>query len=60
MKRYLVFIGNNYYASGGMGDFDSAHDTVEEAERALDKMRDNDEKWGHIYDQEEAIMIDEI
>ncbi len=60
MKRYLVFIGDCYYASGGMGDFDSAHNEVDNAHAALDKIRGGDDKWGHIYDQEDAVMIGEI
>ena len=31
IKRYLVFAFDNYYPSGGWGDFASSFDTLEEA-----------------------------
>lgn len=34
MKRYLVFAFDYYYPGGGWNDFVSAHDTVEEAQKA--------------------------
>jgi hypothetical protein len=34
MKRYWLFYHNVYYAKGGMHDFNSDHDSVEEAEEA--------------------------
>lgn len=33
MKRFLVFAGDSYYASGGWSDFHADADTAEEAER---------------------------
>lgn len=32
--KYLVFAGDNYYPSGGMGDFESAHESYEDARGA--------------------------
>ena len=31
-KRYAVFVWNTYYPRGGLHDFDSTFDSVEEAE----------------------------
>ena len=35
MKRYLVFLGENYYPSGGMDDFLNDFDTPEECKKAI-------------------------
>lgn len=35
MKRYLLFVGYNYYPSGGWDDFVNSYDTVEEAMLAV-------------------------
>jgi hypothetical protein len=31
LKRFLVFAGDDYYPSGGWGDFRGSYDTLEEA-----------------------------
>jgi hypothetical protein len=31
MKKYLLFVGDNYYPKGGMDDFAGIFDTVEDA-----------------------------
>jgi hypothetical protein len=37
MKRYLVFIGNFYYPSGGMRDFKGDFNTLPECKEAIEK-----------------------
>lgn len=39
MKRYVLFAYDAYYPGGGMNDFASAHDTIEDAEAAGQKQR---------------------
>lgn len=38
MKFYWVFSYYNYYPSGGMEDFVSAHETLEDAQQAASKL----------------------
>ena len=47
-KRYWLFAGNDYYATGGMHDFRDCFDSVEEAETSAKKL-DCDE-WFHVVD----------
>ena len=59
MKRYLLFIGLDYYASGGMHDFHSSHDTEEEATKeGVRYARETpDIWWWHVYDGERAAVV---
>jgi len=63
MKRYLLFGGDQYYASGGMADYIGDYDDVEEAEMAaralegkkrpiwsMSSDRDTRVEWWHIFD----------
>lgn len=50
IKRWAVFAGDNYYPSGGMGDFRASFDTKEEAK---DFSKDLRWEWIEIYDMEE-------
>ena len=52
MKRYLAFFGDNFYPNGGMGDFLSDHENLDNARRAIQKeFQDGfDTHWGHVYD----------
>lgn len=47
MKRYLLFAGDNYYPSGGWGDFVDGFDSVEQA--AL-KLAERSYDWFQIVD----------
>jgi len=49
MKRFLVFSGQSYYPSGGFQDFDSAHDTFEEAQAARQALH-SQYGWSQIAD----------
>lgn len=57
MKRYLLFSGNTYYASGGWKDYKSDHETQEEAE-AFGKNSEDD--WWHVVDIETMEEISGI
>jgi len=50
MYRYLVFFGEHYYPSGGMGDFKSSFNNIEVAEHYLlqvlkNESADPDHEW---------------
>jgi len=53
MKQYLVFYGNSYYSSGGMGDFIGDFDNLEVAIDALLQLHKeknpNNKKWDEFY-----------
>jgi hypothetical protein len=55
MKRYLLFSGSNYYASGGWNDFREDYDTLEEAKEGL---RIHQEQWWQIVDITTKTMVD--
>jgi len=61
MKRFLIFTGDDYYPCGGFSDFDSAHDTLNEAltRYAELHLEDSPLTWGHIVDMEELKIIPE-
>lgn len=53
MKRYLLFAGDNYYPSGGWGDFVTSHDDIEVLRRHPDfaaGSNDGGLRWSHIVD----------
>ena len=47
MKRYLLFLGSEYYPSGGWNDFQGDFDTIKEAEIVAEKEGDD---WFQIID----------
>ena len=54
MKRYLVFVGSDYYPLGGWGDFVGDYNTLEEARlRALNKKED----WYQIIDSTNKQIV---
>ena len=65
MKRYLAFYGNDYYAEGGMGDFLSDFDTIDEAKEVIEKehlrCRKDDIEWEwawcHIWDTDKRTIV---
>ena len=65
MKRYLAFYGDCYYAGGGMNDFITDCDTIEDCETAIKKAhiknRPDDLEWEwawkQIYDTEKREMV---
>lgn len=53
-KRFIVLAGWYYYPGGGMGDFISSHDTLDEAKDGLNKYKRDEsimDTWGHVYDR---------
>ena len=58
MKNYLVFIGDMYYAAGGMEDFYSDHDSIEEAIALVNELSpDGCHKWGHVYSLSDRKIV---
>ena len=47
-KRYWLFAGNDYYATGGMHDFRDCFDSVAQAEASAEKLEC--EEWFHVVD----------
>lgn len=56
MKRYLVFSGLTYYPDGGWSDFDSDHDTLEEANEAR-KDKHSKFGWSEVVDTESMRSV---
>lgn len=57
MKRYFLFAGENYYPSGGFGDFRKDADNIEE----LKEVFFNEFKWCdwcHILDTQTGLIVD--
>ncbi len=58
MKRYAVFMYDNYYPSGGWHDFVEAFDSIEEAKKhAVNIVKDYDFVDFHIVDLNEMKII---
>jgi flavin-binding protein dodecin len=59
MKRYLVFAGTSYYASGGWLDFIGSAETLEEAAAEARRKTDADDclDWHHIVDAETMTIV---
>lgn len=54
IKRYMVFGYNMFYPSGGMNDYLSSHDDIEEA-KGIER---GDYNNYHIYDRDtDAILV---
>lgn len=48
MKRYLLFVGDNYYPEGGWNDFRGAFDSIDDAINYVLGLLNRD--WWHIVD----------
>jgi len=58
MKRYLVFRGEQFYASPGMYDFLIDADSINEAINLLRVEREDDNfDWAHIYDTKTREIV---
>lgn len=55
MKQFLLFGGDNYYPSGGWGDFKGSFDTVSEA---VESRGGGD--WWHIVDNSGYVVYDHV
>jgi len=62
MNRYLVFCGSVYYAAGGMNDFCSSFDNLNDAVKdAENRVYNSCEKaWSHVYDSKEMKIVFEL
>ena len=67
MKRYLLFIGENYYPDNGWETFDDDFDTIEEAREKAFSYKNNKygknkyggyEHWYQIVDTETKSVCD--
>lgn len=58
VKRYLVFVGHQYYPKGGMGDFVGDADTLEQAYAMVPTPPTEAFEWHHIYDTQERRIVD--
>ena len=66
MRRFAVFAGPCYYASGGLHDYIGSFDTLSEAESVaaethqihpeIDRQED-DFEWWHIFDMDERRIV---
>jgi len=50
MKRYWLFAGDNYYPTGGMGDFIGSYDSVDDAINSHARTNDPTGEWGEVID----------
>ncbi len=54
-SKYLVFMGDDYYPSGGWDDFVCYFNTIEEAREYLES-QDCDYKWAHVVHENKIIL----
>lgn len=61
VKRYLLFMGVEFYPGFGWEDFVGAYDTIDEARKARAETRKADgfTQWWHIVDIETLAMIEQ-
>jgi len=57
MKRYMLFAVDTYYPRGGMNDFHSSYDEIEEAKHEGDKLIEKKYDWYQIFDIENPTFI---
>lgn len=58
MKRFALFLGNQYYPSGGWEDFYAAFDTVEDAKAQAEKeLPELTYAWANIADLQVGKMV---
>ena len=55
MKKYLVFIGGNFYPEGGWHDFVGDFDTLQDALVKVVLLKDD---WFHIVDRDTMRMVE--
>lgn len=46
MKRFVTFHGEKYYPAGGIGDYHSSYNTMDEAEAKLTELKFEETKCG--------------
>lgn len=55
MERYILFGGDQYYPSGGVGDMQGAYSTVDEA--VEDSGGEDGYDWWHVFDVETRKVV---
>lgn len=58
MKRYAVFANDDYYPSGGWGDFRNWFDSPEDAVAAAAEFERKHGYWSHIVDLETGEYLE--
>lgn len=53
MKRYLLFVGDDYYPRGGFNDLRGVYDSIEDAQ----SYRFYEDEWGHVVDMATLEII---
>lgn len=62
MKKFLLFVGHDYYPSAGIGDYRGSFETLSKAAEAVPKVSDSsDPDWYQIleFTCDELKMVDE-
>lgn len=54
-NRYWIFVGEEFYPSGGMEDFIKSSENLEELKSHLENLESF--QWAHIYDSFEKKII---
>ena len=54
LNRYLLFCGDNYYPTGGWGDFQGSYETYDEAMAALPTLSFD---WHQIVDVTDGEVV---
>jgi hypothetical protein len=56
MRRYVIFVGINYYPEGGWDDYLASYETKEEALGHFE-VRKDDHDWIHVVDIETRTIL---
>lgn len=56
MKRFHLFVGDNYYPDGGAKDLQGSFDTIGEAVEHVANMR-NGADWWHVLDSSTGEIV---
>lgn len=60
MKQFWLFTGSNYYPQGGMQDFNSSYNTLEEAIASYKKQKEEKDSyefaWAHVYNSKDNTI----
>ena len=53
MKKYILFLGDQYYPAGGWNDFSGSFDDLEAAKSYAEERREeNSFLWWHVVDKD--------
>lgn len=58
-KRFLLFAGEGHYAAGGWLDFQSSHDTLEQAKAVAATVPSWTMEWWHVVDATTGEIVHE-